>query len=53
MVSDATATFDRKGVDGEIIQAEVLHKVALASLNEEFATILKAEQIINYEKTSV
>ncbi len=53
VVSDATATFDRKGVDGEIIPAEVMHKVALASLNEEFATILKAEQIINYEKTSV
>ena len=40
LVSDATATFDRKGLNGEVFPAEVIHQTALASLNEEFATVL-------------
>lgn len=46
VVSDATATFDRIGVDGKKYSAEIMHETALASLNDEFATILTAEEII-------
>lgn len=40
LVSDATATFNKKGVDGQNYAAELIHETALASLNEEFATII-------------
>ena len=40
LVSDATATFNKKGGDGRNYAAELIHETALASLNEEFATII-------------
>jgi nicotinamidase-related amidase len=40
LVSDATATFNKKGIDGEDYSAELIHATALASLNNEFATIV-------------
>lgn len=40
VVSDATATFNKKGVDGQNFSAELIHETALASLNEEFATVI-------------
>lgn len=40
LVSDATATFNKKGVDGRNYAAELIHETALASLNKEFATII-------------
>ena len=40
LVADATATFNKKGPDGQNYPAELIHKTALASLNEEFATIV-------------
>ena len=40
LVSDATATFNKKGVNGENYSAELIDYIALASLNEEFATII-------------
>lgn len=40
LVADASATFDRKGLNGEVFPAELIHQTALASLNEEFATVL-------------
>ncbi len=36
---DATATFNRIGWNGEIYDAETVHALALASLNQEFAKI--------------
>ena len=45
LVSDATATFCKKGIDGTIYPAELIHQTALASLNEEFATVLTANEI--------
>jgi nicotinamidase-related amidase len=44
VVSDATATFDKRGPDGELFPAELIHRTALASLHEEFATVLTAER---------
>jgi nicotinamidase-related amidase len=40
LVSDATATFNKKGIDGQHFSAELIHETALASLNEEFATVV-------------
>ena len=40
LVSDATATFNKKGTCGENYSAELIHATALASLNNEFATIV-------------
>lgn len=43
VVSDATATFNKKGLDGQNYSAELIHETALASLNEEFATIITTD----------
>jgi hypothetical protein len=43
LVSDATATFNRKGLEGENYPAELIHATELASLNDEFARIVTAE----------
>ena len=40
IVSDATATFNKKGLQGQIYPADLIHDTALASLNKEFATIV-------------
>lgn len=43
LVSDATATFNRKGLDGQNYPAELIHATTLASLNDEFARIITTE----------
>ncbi|HEV8082209.1 MAG TPA: cysteine hydrolase family protein [Chitinophagaceae bacterium] len=43
LVSDATATFNKKGLQGKNYSAELIHDTTLASLNEEFATIVTTE----------
>jgi nicotinamidase-related amidase len=45
LVADATATFNKKGIDGKNYPAELIHETALASLNEEFATVVNADYI--------
>jgi len=40
LVADATATFNKKGIDGQNYPAELIHETALASLSNEFATIV-------------
>ena len=40
LVSDATATFNKKGLDGQNYPAELIHEISLASLNGEFATVV-------------
>ncbi len=39
IVSDATATFNKKGIDDQHYSAALIHETALASLNGEFATV--------------
>lgn len=46
VVSDATATFDLNGPDGKHYPAALLHETALASLHEEFATILTTDEVL-------
>lgn len=45
LISDATATFNKKGINGENFSAEIIHQTALASLNEEFAQVVDSEFI--------
>jgi len=45
LVSDATATFNKKGLEGQNYPAELIHETALASLNEEFATVVTTDFI--------
>lgn len=47
VVSDATATFDKTGADGQKFSAEIIHETALASLHNEFATIVDTEELIS------
>ncbi|MGC4103379.1 cysteine hydrolase family protein [Ferruginibacter sp.] len=46
VVEDATATFNKKGWDGKNYSAEWIHETALASLHNEFATIITTEFVI-------
>lgn len=45
IVQDATATFDRRGPDDVMYEAELIHKVSMASLHGEFATVVNLEEI--------
>jgi hypothetical protein len=45
LVSNATATFNKKGLEGQNYAAELVHETALASLNNEFATIVTTEYL--------
>jgi len=46
VVADATATFDRMGPDGRSYRAEDVHAANLASLNQEFATVIDTEELL-------
>ena len=45
-VSDATATHERTGPDGERIPADTMHRTALASLDGEFAEVMTSSDAI-------
>lgn len=46
LISDATATFDRVGINGEKYSSELIHLTTLANLREEFATIWNAKELL-------
>lgn len=46
VVEDATATFERVGPDGRSYSADLMHRVALASLHGEFATVKPARDVL-------
>ncbi len=45
VVSDATATFNNKGLNGQNYSAELMHETSLASLNEEFAMVVTTDYL--------
>ncbi|MEH6705407.1 MAG: cysteine hydrolase family protein [Galbibacter orientalis] len=47
LISDATAAFDRVGINGEKYDAEIIHLTTLADLNDEFATVLSYKQLMD------
>lgn len=50
LVSDATATFDRTGPDGLHHSADIIHKIHLASLNDEFCQVQSTAQVLDAYK---
>jgi nicotinamidase-related amidase len=46
VASDATATFNKKGIGGQLYSAELIHETALASLNNEFATVVTTDELV-------
>ncbi|HNJ72332.1 MAG TPA: cysteine hydrolase family protein [bacterium] len=46
LISDATATFDKTGMDGKKYSAELIHQTALASLHGEFATVFPMKTLL-------
>ena len=47
LVRDATWTFDRVGPDGDEHTAEAIHAMTLSNLNDEFARIASAAEIVS------
>lgn len=47
LISDATATFDRIGVNGEKYDSELIHLTTLANLNDEFATVWDSKKLVD------
>ena len=45
LISDATATFDKIGINGEVYDSDLIHHSALASLKDEFAAVITAEAL--------
>jgi len=46
LISDATATFDRKGINGEIFSSEIIHQTTLANLDKEFAEVIDTIELL-------
>ncbi|WP_216827345.1 cysteine hydrolase family protein [Alkalihalobacterium elongatum] len=46
LISDATAAFGMIGHNNKFYDAETVHEISLATLHDEFATILSTEQLI-------
>ncbi|HEX2163485.1 MAG TPA: cysteine hydrolase family protein [Thermoanaerobaculia bacterium] len=46
VVDDATATFDRTGPDGARHSADEMHRLALASLHEEFGRVASTREVL-------
>lgn len=46
LISDATATFNRIGVNGEKYDSEIIHLTTLANLNKEFAAIWDSKELM-------
>lgn len=46
LIADATATFNKKGTNGQNYPAELIHETALASLSNEFAAVVASHFVI-------
>lgn len=46
VAEDATVSFDRISFDKTLIKAQDIHTISLASLHEEFATIVKTDEMV-------
>ncbi|WP_420401156.1 cysteine hydrolase family protein [Flagellimonas sp.] len=46
LISDATAAFNKIGIDGEKYSADLAHKIALANLKDEFASIQDTQSLL-------
>ena len=51
LVSDATATFERRDANGKQISADDMHRVNLASLHGEFCTVVTTDEALDHIAT--
>ncbi len=47
LVEDATATFCKKGKNGQLFSAEIIHETAIASLIDEFASVVETGELLS------
>jgi len=47
LVGDATAAFPIRQADGQVIDAETVHRIHLASLDGEFATVISTQEAVS------
>lgn len=47
VVSDATASFNKVGLDGNVYPAELIHSISLGNLMDEYAEIRTTRQVIS------
>lgn len=47
LIADATATFDKIGANGKKYSAEIIHEAELASLHQEFATLMDTADLLD------
>ena len=47
VVADGTATFERRSVDNEPVDPEIIHQIHLLSLQGEFAEVLDADMVVS------
>ena len=47
VVADATACFDKTGLDGKKYSSDVVHQLSLANLQDEYATIMSTKEILD------
>jgi len=47
LVGDATAAFPIRQADGQMIDAETIHRIHLASLDGEFATVISTQEAVS------
>ncbi len=50
LISDATATFDFIGINGERFSSQLMHETELACLNGEFAKVLNTKELLGLFK---
>lgn len=48
VVSDATATFDKRAADGTKYDSHLIHAISLANLSGEYATIATTDQLLTH-----
>lgn len=46
LISDATATFERIGINGEKFSSELIHQTTLANLNNQFTQVINTEKLL-------
>lgn len=47
LISDSTACYNTKGIDGQIIDCDTIFESAIASLNEEFSIVIRSKELFD------
>ena len=50
LISDSTACFNSIGIDGEIIDCDLIYETSLASIDNEFANVINSNELIKMLK---